>query len=88
MRAVIKGKTCIIQDGRGQVIVSVVKKGAGGYRIVPPKGKGLEFEGCVVGSTGWMSYSPGDNMGISTLDGVAVEVRDPENFSYTSVTAK
>ena len=59
MNAVAKGKTLVILDSRSREIFSVVNRGGGRYRILPPKGKGLRFSGEVVKASGWMSYKPG-----------------------------
>ena len=87
MNAVVKGNTLMILDGRKREIFSVVNRGGGRYRILPPKGKGLRFSGDVVDASGWMSYKPGSNINISTLDKIAMEVCDPEDLGGTQVTA-
>ena len=80
MNAVTKGKTLVILDDRSREIFSLVNRGGGRYRILPPKGKGLRFSGDVVNARGCMSYEPGTSIAISTLDKIAVEVCAPEDL--------
>lgn len=87
MNAVTKGKTLVILDDGSREIFSLVNRGGGRYRIIPPKGKGLQFSGDVVNASGWMSYKPGTSIGISTLNKIAVEVCVPEDLDGLQVTA-
>lgn len=88
MRAVIVGNNCTIQDGRGREIFTLKKEtGADRYLIVPPKDKGLRFEGNPRG-TGEMRYMPGITIGIYTMDGVVMMMGSEGDLGGLEVGAR
>jgi hypothetical protein len=85
MQAVIKGPKLIIRNGKGEIVLSVLNKGKGNYKLLAPEGKALEIEGEVLYSTGSMYYTPGSTIGLHTVKGFSMRLCDPKEADHTEV---